>query len=424
MFKNAEPDYEEYYNGFKERDNFRNNIESISDIMVAYTAEGGRFIGVSEKLLTLLGYKEKELLNKNIWSLTYNRDIEKEKTLYNELFVGLRPSYNIEKRVQTKSGETKWFYKDAFLVRLNEDSKKCVFNYMVDITERKKVEEELRLINEALKEEALKNLIQLEEARDADKIKNEFLANISHELRTPLNVIMGTLQLFTLYKYQDCGQCNINKHIKIMRQNCYRLLRLINNLIDLSKIDAGFFKIRPKKCNIVKTVEDITLSVAEYIESKGLSLVFDTDVEEKIICCDRDQIERIVLNLLANSIKFTEPGGCISVNIESENDSVKIIVRDTGIGIPQNQLSTIFDRFKQVGSGFGGSGIGLSLVKSLVELHGGDIKVESEENHGTEFTVTLHVDGNMISCEDEKCNCANEKNYETIKIEFSDIYPE
>ena len=99
-------------------------------------------------------------------------------------------------------------------------------------------------------------------------------------------------------------------------------------------------------------------------------------------------------------------------------------MKDTGVGIPQDQLETIFERFRQANSGFGGSGIGLSLVKSLVEMHGGDIKVKSEENCGTEFTVTLHTDYNMVSYEDEKFDNPNGNNYESIKIEFSDIYPE
>ncbi len=540
MLKNTEVNYRQLFN---ENRKYKNDIENISDIMVTYTAEDGSFIGAPKKLITLLEYKEDELLNTNIWNVTVKDDADKERVLHQELISGLRKSYNLEKRVSTKSGAIKWLYKDAFLVDKDDGSLKYIFNYILDITERKRMEEELRLINykykkllellpdtvtivkdgiitfinnagvkafgysypdeiigkeasefltsdefnyikelskrsennlgvvgkpyemkiirndgqlidmeavnvgfiddkllsvmavlrditerrknELLREEIIKNAIKLEEAKVADKTKNEFLANISHELRTPLNVIMGTLQLLALYEDHDFhGGCHINKYIKIMRQNCYRLLRLINNLIDISKIDAGFFKMSPKKCDIVKTVEDITLSIVEYIESKGLSLVFDTDVEEKVICCDLDQIERIVLNLLANSIKFTEPGGCISVNIETEEDSIRIIVKDTGIGIPRDQLETIFERFRQVGGGFGGSGIGLSLVKSLVEMHGGDIKVKSEENHGTEFIVTLHVDCNMTPCEGEKLHCPNGNNYESIKIEFSDIYPE
>ncbi len=285
------------------------------------------------------------------------------------------------------------------------------------------MKEEVKSIEEELKRVNYEYIKLLDESKEADRIKNEFLANISHELRTPLNIIMGVLHLLTLFQKQECiNYKDLERHIKMMRQNCYRLLRLINNLIDKSKMDAGFFKIRLKRCDIIKTVEDITLSVAEYAESKGLSLIFDTDAEEKEIYCDQDQIERIILNLLSNSIKFTHSGGAITVNMESTENSVKIIVKDTGIGIPQGQLSAIFDRFIQVNNGEGGSGIGLSLVKSLVEMHGGEIEVKSEVDQGTEFIVTLHVDNKSLLHE-EPVEMERTNNYDNIRIEFSDIYP-
>lgn len=283
--------------------------------------------------------------------------------------------------------------------------------------EVKSIEEELRRVNYEYKK-------LLEDSKETDRAKNEFLANISHELRTPLNIIMGVLHLLTLFQKQECINYNdLERHIKMMRQNCYRLLRLINNLVDISKMDAGFFRIKKKRCDIIKTVEDITLSVARYAESKGLSLVFDTDAEEKEIYCDQDQIERIILNLLSNSMKFTHSGGSITVNMESTEDYVKTIVKDTGIGIPQGQLSTIFDRFIQVNNGEGGSGIGLSLVKSLVEMHDGEIEVKSEVDQGTEFIVTLHVDNNSLLHE-EPVEMERTNNYDNIRIEFSDIYPD
>ena len=183
------------------------------------------------------------------------------------------------------------------------------------------------------------------------------------------------------------------KYIKMMKQNCYRLLRLINNLIDITKIDTGYFHINEINYNIISLIENITLSVADYIENKGMSLIFDTDVEEKIIACDPEKIERIILNLLSNAVKFTPCGGNIIVNIEDNIDNICIRVKDTGRGIPAEKLDSIFERFVQVDKSLArdheGSGIGLSLVKALVELHGGTISVKSKEGNGTEFIIYI-----------------------------------
>jgi len=165
-------------------------------------------------------------------------------------------------------------------------------------------------------------------------------------------------------------QKEIKQYILLMRQNCYRQIRLVNNLIDITKIDAGYMQFNPKNCNFVKVVEDITLSTVSFIEEKGISLTFDTDIEEKIILCDPDMIERIVLNLLSNAVKYTPEGGHIFVNIYDRNDRVILSVKDNGIGISQEMLQLIFERFVQLdrttARSVEGSGIGLSLVKSLV----------------------------------------------------------
>jgi signal transduction histidine kinase len=206
------------------------------------------------------------------------------------------------------------------------------------------------------------------------------------------------------------------------------LLRLINNIIDIAKIESGFFEIHLTNCNIVSIVEDITLSVGEYIEGKGVALIFDTDVEEKLTACDPDKIERIILNLLSNAVKFTKPGGSISVNVFEREEAVEIIVSDTGIGIPKDMQELIFQRFRQVDTSLTkeqeGSGIGLSLVKSLVDMHGGNITVESEYGKGSKFIVRLPV---KILDTEEKIgtnmdNRTKQAQIERLYIEFSDIY--
>lgn len=276
---------------------------------------------------------------------------------------------------------------------------------------------------------AIENKRLIQKVMEYDKIKSEFFSNISHEFRTPINVILGTLQLMELKNTTAksiIADDKTERHFNRMKQNCYRLLRLTNNLIDITKIESGFFEISLHNNNIVKVVEDITLSVADYIKHNGLELVFDTDVEEIFMAVDADKIEKILLNLLSNAVKFSKAGGRISVNIKGSSDSVTISVRDTGIGIPQEKLNVIFERFRQVDSSlsrnYDGSGIGLSLVKSLVELHGGSVQVSSEYGKETEFTIELPVrtiDEDILL---RPKQCTNQDYVQRIIIEFSDLY--
>lgn len=258
------------------------------------------------------------------------------------------------------------------------------------------------------------------------KDQEEFYANISHELKTPLNVILSTVQLLDLYvkNGKTLDSKNMSRYVGIMKQNCFRLSKLSNNLIDMSKIEAGYIELNPKNLDIVSSIEDITMSVVEYGKDKGVSLIFDTDVEEKVMAFDLDKIERIMLNLLSNAFKFTNPGDGILVTITDHDDKIAISVRDTGIGIPSDKLDFIFERFKQVDKSLTrnteGSGIGLSLVKSLVTMHGGNITVNSEYGVFSEFVFELPV--KLINEEKSIPHKSLENNSEKISVEFSDIY--
>jgi two-component system, OmpR family, phosphate regulon sensor histidine kinase PhoR len=263
--------------------------------------------------------------------------------------------------------------------------------------------------------------------KEYENLRTDFLANISHELRTPLNVIYSAKQMVDVsLKENNFDIYKINKYLKMIAQNTYRLLRLINNLIDITKIDACGFEVKPINTDIVKIVEDITLSVADYIESKGITLTFDTEVEEQVIVCDPDKIERVILNLLSNAVKFTELNGDILVNVFIEESNVCISVKDTGIGIPEDMQNLIFDRFIQVDKSIKrtheGSGIGLALVKSLVEMHGGKVSVKSKLGEGSEFIITLPVIKLTEVEEEVTLIDYRERHIERINIEFSDIY--
>ena len=216
------------------------------------------------------------------------------------------------------------------------------------------------------------------------------------------------------------------KKINVQVQNCYRLLRLVNNLIDITKIDSDHFDLNPAKCNIVEIVEAITQSVVEYARMKEIDMVFDTEEEEMLLVCDLDSIERIILNLLSNAIKFTPEGGNIQVSLKKYKSCVQISVRDTGIGICKDKLEVIFERFKQVDNlmtrKHEGSGIGLSLVKLLTELHGGKVHVYSEYQKGSEFIVELPISLTVKNDILTETKSFGEDVIKRIQIEFSDIY--
>lgn len=273
-------------------------------------------------------------------------------------------------------------------------------------------------------------------AEEASNLKAHFISNISHELKTPINVILCAIQLIELKNLKN-NHDNEKKNISIVKDNCYRLIRLISNIIDIEKAELNDLKLNLENNNIVTLTEDIVMSVIPYAEKKNLNLIFDTDEEEVMIDIDAIKIERVILNLLSNSIKFSKENGYIGVKISSLDKYVSIVVEDNGLGIAKEELTNIFERFRQVDNSLTrkneGSGIGLSIVKSLVELHGGEITVQSELNKGTRFIVKLPKEMNINKnnkCirieEDKECkeNISDEIrniNYRT-KTELSDIY--
>lgn len=389
----------------KSRKRYRTLFNNVNDAIYLNKLDKdgrpSRYVEINDVGCLRLGYSRDELKSMTIYDITPDLTEEKVSCLLDTIYKKGNALYEANPR--TKDGKTVPVEINSIILNLNNE--KFILSISRNITERK----------------------EMERAEEYEKLRTEFFANISHELRTPVNVIFSALQLVDSHKNDKLCDDIFNKYIPILRQNCYRLLRLINNLIDVTKIDAGYLHLNLSNENIVSLVENITLSVAQYIEFRGITLVFDTDVEEKIMACDIDKIERIMLNLISNAVKFTKAGGSIFVNMMDKEDKVIISVKDTGIGIARENLNLVFDRFIQVDKSFArkreGSGIGLSLVKSLVEMHNGTIEVKSELNKGSEFIITLPVQ--LIPVKNENLN-SNEylfqDNVEKINIEFSDIY--
>ncbi len=244
---------------------------------------------------------------------------------------------------------------------------------------------------------ALRNL-EAEKLQELDEIKTHFFTNISHEFRTPLTLILGPAKQI----FDQTNDESVKEKADIINRSAKKLNRLANQLLDISRIEAGKMKLKTSRLNLITLIQDINNSFQAFAERKKISLKFNPPQEEIIIYIDKDKFDKILNNILSNAIKFTPQNGSVDVEVRTEfttNGSgnekgfVHISVLDTGIGIPTEQLNKIFDRFYQVDTHlskeYEGTGVGLSLTKELIELHKGKIIVESKEGKGSKFTISL-----------------------------------
>jgi signal transduction histidine kinase/ligand-binding sensor domain-containing protein/DNA-binding response OmpR family regulator len=264
----------------------------------------------------------------------------------------------------------------------------------------------LRLRQIQLTQQAEMDHFKAEHLAEVDSLRSRFFANISHEFRTPLTLISGPIDRMLIEEKDESKK----QVLSMMKRNSKRLLRLINQLLDLAKLETGALKLRAARINIVPLVRGIACSFESSAGLRGISLEVLADQEEIEVYCDTDMLDKILTNLLSNAFKFTPDGGAVTVTVtefRTQNLDLKIFnalplapsgfcvieVSDTGIGIPEDQLGRIFDRFYQVDAShtreYEGSGIGLALAKELVDLHHGSIRVRSEVGQGTSFTVRL-----------------------------------
>ena len=271
----------------------------------------------------------------------------------------------------------------------------------------------------------------LEEAIGLEMVKINFLENMSHEFRTPINIILMISKL--LLSSIENNDFNLDRekiinYLKSLKQNGYRILRLVNNILDSTKFDNKCEQLEMHNYNIISVIEDIVLSAADYIKDTERNIVFDTEEEEVILACRPSYIEKIMLNLISNSFKFTNDNGKIEIDIKvnQEEEKLYVHVKNDGLSIPKEDAQLIFNKFVQIENHIRrqneGSGIGLYLVKCLVEAHGGKIWINTEVESGAEFifyipikTITSEDDIKIYYIEEhsimDKCN-----------IEFSDVY--
>ena len=284
----------------------------------------------------------------------------------------------------------------------------------------KQIENKVQVLSIKEKKKQLENIIEL------GNIKTDFFDNISHEFRTPINVILLTIQLLS----SDSEIKNLidrhKKYLNTLKENSYRLLRLVNNNIDVAQINNNCYELKMKNQDIISMIEDITMYSVKFAEERKRNIIFDTDEEELIIACDSDKIEKIMLNLISNAIKFSNEDSYIYVDIKTNFNEKKVFisVRNYGETIGEDNKEFIFGKSTQLDNLFirrsEGSGLGLFITKKFVEMHNGSIFVDSIENY-TQFTfcIPIHtIDGQDIYIRKSDEN----KMIEKCNIEFSDIY--
>lgn len=258
-------------------------------------------------------------------------------------------------------------------------------------------------------------------------MKDEFITLITHEFKTPINVIYSAIQLIEHVYINKIPQPVI-KLMGSIKRNAFRQLRLVNNLLDITRLHSEQLKLNLKNVDIVFLTKSITESIKIYSDQKKINLYFKANVSNKNTAIDDEKYERIILNLLSNAIKFTPEGGSVTVNVKenTKDNTVAISVSDTGIGIPKEKHEMIFQRFGQVESNLSrqaeGSGIGLALVKMLVVILDGSIQLDSELNIGSTFTITFPIKEGIVDEKNEVFIDHDNRLINAINVEFSDIY--
>jgi signal transduction histidine kinase/CheY-like chemotaxis protein len=259
----------------------------------------------------------------------------------------------------------------------------------------------------ALEEKVIERTRELSTAMESlkalDKLKTNFFSNVSHELRTPLTLSIGPLEM--LLRRTSASDGETRRTLESIHSNQLRLLRLINDLLDFAKIEAGHQTVRAKRIEVVETLKYYLSTVSAAAEARRMRLSFVTTHEDVEVFADVDMFEKVVMNLLSNAFKFTPDGGEIEVGVSSDADIVAIVVRDSGIGIPEDKKHLLFQRFSQLDDGenrrYEGTGIGLAMVSDYMSLHGGRVTVESRAGSGSTFRLEFrrgngHLDAAQV----------------------------
>jgi PAS domain S-box-containing protein len=404
----------------KESENRYRGLTNRMPIGIFRATLTGEILGFNPMFKSIFGFiNYEEVINQNILDIIYPYSIYNKK-----LPEDIKNLNNYEVKIKCNNGKSIWVQMDTHIVYNIKGEAEFFEGCIQDITERKETEakvkdqQELLIKSEKEKRETLEKTLVM---------KDEFISLLSHEFKTPLNVIYSAIQLIEGVYINKIPE-RVQELIGNIKQNTFRQLRLSNNLLDVTKMNSGQFKLNMKNIDIVFLSRAITESIELYADQKDIDVYFESNLDSKIINMDEEKFERILLNLLSNAMKFTERDGEITVSVEEVTslNSIEIKVTDTGIGIPNDKQELIFERFGQVDNNLSrhaeGSGIGLSLVRSLVNILEGTIEVESEVGVGSTFTMTLPIKQEKADNSMEHSLDFQDELVSKIKVEFSDIY--
>lgn len=369
----------------------------VAGVIILALDASGRVILINKKGCEIFGYPEEEILGKDVFDCFLPpRFRDKVRGALNEFMAGERDSmeYN-ENPIIRKGGEEIIIAWHNALLKDDAGNPVGILCSGEDITERRLAEERLQEAYDELErrvEERTSELaIAKERAESADRLKSAFLATMSHELRTPLNSIIG----FTGILLQGlAGPLNDEqaKQLGMVKNSAQHLLELINDVLDISKIEADEMELHVETFNMREAIEETVRTVAPLAEKKGLALVTGIAPNVGEITGDRRRVKQVLLNLLNNAVKFTEEGG-VRVECAAEEGLLKTRVEDTGTGINPEEMGRLFEAFHQIDTGLArakeGTGLGLAISRRLVEMMGGEIRVEGEWGKGSAFTFTL-----------------------------------
>ncbi|AGF56801.1 PAS domain S-box-containing protein [Clostridium saccharoperbutylacetonicum] len=389
-----------------------------------FTAElNGEIVYVNPMARLILGYdKIEETVGINITNFLVEALIDKDQKEF--LIENIFNLNNYEIQIKNNNEKVMWIEINSHVVYDYQKHADFFEISIQDITERKqnefkiKEQQELLIQSEKEKSETLEKTLAM---------KDEFISLISHELKTPLNVIYSAIQLIECVYMSKIPE-RVQELIGNIKQNTFRQLRLANNLLDITRMNSGQIKINMRTIDVVFLIKVICESVELYANQKNISINFDSNITSKMIVIDDEKVERIILNILSNAIKFTESEGNITIKLSDSinSDSIQIEISDTGIGIPEDKIDVIFERFGQVDSNLSrraeGTGIGLSLVKLLVDNLGGTINVSSKLGVGSTFTIILPTNNELVSTENNGRLDVEDRLVSEIKVQFSDIY--
>lgn len=343
--------------------------------MLGYESEAD-FPNRLDSWSNLLHEEDKEYVMKEYWNTV--RDYTGEKT------------YDVKYRLLTKNAGWRWFHAAGRLSRREDGSPVTFVGFFVDIDDEKKMEALLEAQRADLQ-------AALAAAQHANQAKTTFLNNMSHDIRTPMNAIIGFTSLAAAH-IENTEQ--VQDYLRKIATSSNHLLSLINDVLDMSRIESGKVKIEEKENSLPDILHDIKTIVQADIMSKQLDFYIDTvDVVNEHVLCDRLRLNQILLNLLSNAMKFTKPGGVVSVRILQKRNApegyaaYEFQIKDTGIGMSREFLEHVFDPFERertsTVSGIQGTGLGMAITKNIVDMMGGTVSVDSEVGKGTTFTVSL-----------------------------------